>query len=619
MHACIAESGFETDANLAVSLLSMYGRCGSLGDARAVCDATKEKTAILWNAMICAYASHQEAEGAFGCFHRLGQEGSAPNKTTFICILDACDAEPECLSRGKRVHSRAAELGCDSDPKLGTALINMYGRCGTFGDVRRAYSKLSERDVVALTSMIAACSEHARFQEAIRFFAEMLQRGIEPNRVTFVCILDACGNCMGAPDCRRMHAFAVEDGHGSNLIVGNALISMYGKLGCPDDALDLFESLGERTVVSWTTMICVEAQRGRFCDALALFGRMQARGVSPNAVTFASILDACAIEAATEAGRMIHVLALDLDLQSEDAVVSALVDMYGKCGSLEDARLVFARASQQKEPLWTSMIAAHGQRGKYERMLKLFDEMEKRGMKPSAATYISLLEACWSHSDGERMHSHLIASGWNIDDDGGGGVDVDAGDCDADANIATALLNMYGRCGNVYAAEWMFKQLIDPNVVSWTSMIALYGQHGRGRDALRLFHDHGIVPNKVTYAALLDACNHEGLVEEAMECLAQAATASDVVVLDADHYVCIADLIGRLGCLHEAECLIDRMPFQPNLVILTAILGACRLHGRIRDAERMANFILELDPDNAVAFVMLSNIYASQAHPPASI
>lgn len=157
---------------------------------------------------------------------------------------------------------------------------------------------------------------------------------------------------------------------------------------------------------------------------------------------------------------------------------------------------------------------------------------------------------------------------------------------------------MYAKCGNIYLAKDVFNRLPHATVVSWSSIIGACASHGHGDDALKLFSqmkERGITPNSFTFTAVLTACRHSGLVEEGRKHF-ESMTKEDSIVPGLEQCACMVDLLGRAGCLKEAYEFIERMPVEPDASVWGALLGACRKHIDVEQAELVADRLFQLDP-----------------------
>jgi pentatricopeptide repeat protein len=180
-------------------------------------------------------------------------------------------------------------------------------------------------------------------------------------------------------------------------------------------------------------------------------------------------------------------------------VCNAIVDMYAKCGSLEEARNVFDGLAIRDIIGWTSLIAGYADHGTCEEVVGCFEEMQTEGVVPNSLTFVCCLKACANMRDshmGQRLHSDLVVEGFE------------------DYNfVGNALLSMYARCGMYTEAREVLYHLQSRDVISWTALISEYAEDGLGEEALNVFNEmceEGVPPNSVTYMCCLKACGSIG-------------------------------------------------------------------------------------------------------------
>jgi len=427
----------------------------------------------------------------------------------------------------------------------------------------------------------------------------MQQEGMTPDRFTFVPVLNACANLQALEVGRHIHEQVIQAGFEHDVFVGNSLIDMYAKCGSMDDAWRVFKKMPSLTVVSWTTMIFGHVKCGKGHKALEVFQQMQQAGVKPNPVTFVGVLNACASLVALEEGRRAHEQFIRSGFESNVFVRNCLIDMYVKCGSMNDAWNVFNKMPSHSVVSWTAMILGHVKCGQGQRALDLFQQMQKEGVVPDSVTFVGVLNACASVAalgEGRRVHEQIIQSGF-----------------ESDAFVSSSLIDMYAKCGSMEDAQRVFNKMPVRNAVSWTAMLKGYAMHGQGKEALAHFKwmcEEGADIDSVTFVCVLLACSHAGLVNEGLHAFDSMREVYRIPAT-VDHYACKVDLLGRAGHLDEAEDVIKTMPCEPNATVWMALLGACRIHGKVELGERIAKQLIELDPNMAVGYVMLSNIYAA--------
>jgi pentatricopeptide repeat protein len=245
------------------------------------------------------------------------------------------------------------------------------------------------------------------------------------------------------------------------------------------------------------------------------------------------------------------------------------------------------------------MVLGHVKCGQGQKALELFQQMQQEGVQPNSVTFVGVLNACASMialEEGRCVHQHIIRCGW-----------------DSDVFVGSSLVDMYAKCGSMEDAWSVFNKMPSRDVVTWTTILGGCAMHGHGKEALKHFKrmcEEGVQPDDVTFICLLSACSHAGLVGEGMQCYASMVK-DYMISAKLEHYTCMVDLLGRAGHLQEAENMVMTMPCKPNVAVWMALLSACRIHGHVEMAERIAKRILEMEPDNAAVYVLLSDIYAA--------
>ena len=598
VHGYINQSGMEQNTYVANNLVSMYIKCGDLEAARGVFDKLVKKNVFSWTIIIGGYAKHKRAEKAMELFNQMCQKGVQPDAFTFSSVLKAC-ANPSALQWGKEVHACVRHAGLQSDVHVGSALVHMYAKCGSIDDARLAFDKMEERNVITWNVMIGGLAQHGCGHEAYELFLQMQREGFKPDAVTYASILNACASAGALEWVKEVHMHAREAGFESDVRVGSALVHMYAKCGSIDDARLAFDKMEERNVVTWTVMIGGLAEHGCGHEAYELFLQMKREGFKPNAFTYASILNACASAGALEWVKEVHRHARAAGFESDVRVGSALVHMYAKCGSMDDARLAFDKMEERNVVTWNVMIGGLAQHGCGHEAYELFLQMKREGFKPDAFTYASILNACASAGALEwvkEVHRHARAAGF-----------------ESDVRVGSALVHMYAKCGSIDDARLAFDKMEERDVVTWNVMIGGLAEHGCGLEALEVFRSmiaDGVKPDEISFVAVLSACSHSGLVDEGRR-LFLAMTQDYGIERTVELCTCMVDVLGRAGHLEEAKLLIGNMPVEADGATWGALLGACRTYGNVELGKLAANELLKLEPKDASAYVLLSNIYAA--------
>ncbi|KAJ7551491.1 hypothetical protein O6H91_06G017400 [Diphasiastrum complanatum] len=598
VHSDIIKSGFEYDVIVGNTLVGMYAKCGCIEDACQVFNSMIERDAVSWNVMIAGYAQQGLVKEALALYGKMKQEDVQPDKVTYVVLLKAC-ASVAALEQGKQLHSDIIRSGFGSNLIVGNTLIRMYARCGCMEDARDVFIKMNERDVVSWNAIIAGYAQKGLGTEAIALYEQMKQKGVQPDNVTCTVLLKACASISALEQGKQIYSDIIKSSFESDVIVRTALVDMYAKCGCIEDAHEVFRKLSERDVVSWNAMIAGYAKLGLGKEVLALYEQMKQEDVQPDSVTYVTLLNACASIAALEQGKQVHSHIIKSGFEPDVIMASALVDMYAKCGSVEHARQVFNKMTERDVVSWNAMIAGYAQNGLGKEALALYEQMRQEDLQPNYVTYVVLLNACASIAaleQGKQLHAHIIKSGFDLD-----------------VVLGNTLVNFYTKCGSIEHALQVFNDMHERDVVSWNAMIAGYAKQGLGKEVLTLLEQmqsEGRKPNEVTYVCVLSACSHSGLVDEGRH-LFDSMCEDNGVTPTVDHCACMVDLLGRAGCVADAEDFVKRMPIQPNALVWMTLLGAARNHGHVEVGRRAFDSIMKLEPENAAAYVLLSNIYAA--------
>lgn len=278
---------------------------------------------------------------------------------------------------------------------------------------------------------------------------------------------------------------------------------------------------------------------------------------------------------------------------------AALVTFYAKSSAPLVARKVFEGMPQRSVVAWNSMISGYEQNGLANEAVAVFKRMVESRVEPDSATFVSVLSACsqlGSLELGCWLHECIVGSGIHVN-----------------KVLATSLVNMFSRCGDVGRARVVFDSMNDGNVVSWTAMISGYGMHGYGVEAMEVFNQmkaRGVVPNSVTFVAVLSACAHAGLIDEG-RLVFESMKQKYGVVPGVEHHVCMVDMFGRGGLLNEAYQFVKGLsPEELVPAVWTALLGACKMHKNFDVGVEVAENLISAEPENPGHYVLLSNMYA---------
>ncbi|XWS76203.1 hypothetical protein CRYUN_Cryun01aG0155400 [Craigia yunnanensis] len=384
-----------------------------------------------------------------------------------------------------------------------------------------------------------------------------------------------------------------------NIMSSNILINGHLHVGDLEGARKLFDEMPDRNVATWNAIVAGFIQFEFNEEGLWLFREMHVSGFTPDDFTLSSVLRGCAGLKALFVGRQVHCCVMKCGLEFHLVVGSSLAHMYMKCGSLGEGERVIKSMPIRNMVAWNTLIAGNAQNGYSESVLDLYNMMKMAGFRPDKITFVSVLSSCSELAtlgQGQQIHADVIKTGASLV-----------------VGVISSLISMYSRCGCLEDSIKVFLESEEADLVSWSSMIAAYGFHGRGVEAVELFEEmeqEELEPNDVTFLSLLYACSHCGLKDKGLEFF-KLMTEKYGIKPSLQHYTCVVDLLGRFGCLDEAEAMIRLMPVKGDAIIWKTLLSACKIHKNADMARRIAQEVLKLDPQDSASYVLLSNIHAS--------
>ncbi|XP_061349333.1 pentatricopeptide repeat-containing protein At1g03540-like [Gastrolobium bilobum] len=291
---------------------------------------------------------------------------------------------------------------------------------------------------------------------------------------------------------------------------------------------------------------------------------------------YATLLDTCSSSKHLKNLKRIHACTITLGISSHDFIRSKLVFSYTSCAQLHQANILFSFTNRRPTFLFNSLIRAYSSLNLFSQSLSLFRQMLLAYKPFDRHTLPVVLKSCaglLALRLGQQVHGAVLVNGFALD-----------------LANSNALINMYAKCGHLTCARKVFDGMRQKNEVTWSTMIAGYGMHGKFGEVFELFDrmvEAGVRPDGVTFTAVLTACSHGGFIEKGREYF-ELMEVRFGVKPGVQHYTCMVDMLGRVGLVEEAEMLILRMEFEPDETLRGALLGACKIHGKVEVAERFA-------------------------------
>ncbi|CAN6482378.1 unnamed protein product [Victoria cruziana] len=472
VHSHMVRTGFPY-LKLSIKLIDMYLKCGCIEDARKLFNKMPPQHVVPWNAMVSAYAQHGCGQEALRLFVMMHFSNVAPDEFTFTSVFKAC-ANLGYARGGRVAHGQMVVSGLRTNVFVGSAIIDLYVKCSRVDDARLVFDRINERDVILWTALIVGYVQNEKDEEALNLFGEMVRGGMKPDDYTVASVLIACGNLLALREGIQIHAVTIKEALELNSSSRTSLLSMYAKCGSVGDSLKIFNGMTDANVVSWTAMITGLVENQQEEDALSLFHKMTSFSIRPNQFTFSVALRACAGVSLFTEGKQIHVLITKTGLDTDKFVAAALVDMYGKCGCIRMALLVFNNGLLEKDAvLFNAMISGYAQNGYGLEALQLFEEMKQFGIIPNSATFVGLLSACSNAGmlqEGRKIFHLMSTLGIVFSRDHYG-----------------CMVDLLGRAGQLEEAEKLIHSMpMGPDAVIWRTLLnacKIHGEIGKGHRA----------------------------------------------------------------------------------------------------------------------------------------
>nr|XP_043629429.1 pentatricopeptide repeat-containing protein At5g59600-like [Erigeron canadensis] len=467
----------------------------------------------------------------------------------------------------KQIHAQIITSGIDMNTfSLHSKLVAVYASCACFTSAHSMFQITQNLNVFAYNWMISALTFNGYFEKALKFFTLLQQsQNLVPNTYTFLFLLKSCVGLRDLNKGKAVHCVINKFGLQFDLDVVNGLIDMYCKCGYLCYARKLFDKMSKPDVVSWTNMIAAYSNAGWVMESRVLFDRMKLAGLEPNEFTW-----------------------------------NALITGYAKAGDWVGAFSSFSKMSKTglvpDVVTWNAMICGFVQSQQVNKGVELFRDMLVAGVRPNPVTITGLLPAIGSMGSvdcGREIHGLIFrANMYN------------------NVFVASALIDMYSKCGCVKHARDVFDSILSKNIASWNAMIGCYGKHGMVDSAIELLdkmEEENMQPNQVTLTCVLASCSHSGLVDKGLAIFKSMRESQRVEIRD-EHYACVIDILCRSGEIEEADDLIHELGTKVTDSMVGAFLNGCVVHNRPDLAEK----IMKTDLKRPGGFVTMSNIYAGE-------
>ncbi|KAI3675221.1 hypothetical protein L1987_84807 [Smallanthus sonchifolius] len=551
------------------------------------------------------------------------------------------------------------------------AIISAHINSNNLDQSELLFHAAPHKDSVTYNSMLSGYANREGYeQKAIDLFTQMhyvrQEARVDEFSLTRMCNLTAkLGNSLYG---KQLHSFMVKTGNNLSGFAVSALVDMYSKSGCFNEAYNAFNGCSYASVdvvsknavvaaccregkldmameffsnqpelndvVSWNTMITGYAQNGYDKKAAELALCMGKNGFRWNEHTFTSVLNACSSLKCLKLGKELHarILKQIINWNLNPFISSGIVDVYCKCGNMKYAESIHSRIGVNNMFSTSSMIMGYCSQQNMSQARRVFDSLQVKNSVVWSAMFSGYLNCNCCENVFELFHIFKHQETYVPDDSvwstllGACAMQavIDPGKqlhgyilrtkIQTNVKIVSSLIDMYTKCGNIVYAQRIFRRLEVKDSVIYNVMMSGFAHHGYEEQAFDLFDEmvkDGFTPDNVTFIAVLSACRHSGLVKTG-EGYFKLMTEKYNIVPEIDHYACMIDLYGRANELKEAMEFIRKIPIELDVVILGTFLSACKLHKNLELAREVEDELLRIGGESGTRYVQLANVYASE-------
>ncbi|XP_022754133.1 putative pentatricopeptide repeat-containing protein At3g15130 [Durio zibethinus] len=507
VHAATVKMGFGFDLMLSNDLVDMYAKCGIMDMASLVFDRMIERNVVSWTALMCGHLQNGNARATLSLFYQMVFSCFKPNEFTFSTNFKACGIL-NVLEIGMQIHGMCVISGFDCALVVGNSIVDMYSKCGRINEALTMFNVLQDRNLISWNTIIAGYTLAGQGEKALVLFHKMQQNGEIPDEYTFTTMLKACSGLRKIREGSVIHGFLITSGFpcsGKAAITGS-LIDLYVKCGNLIEARMVFNQIAEKNLISWSALILGYAQEGNLAEAVELFRQLQNSTTQVDGFVLSSMMGVFADFALVEQGKQMHAYAVKIPSGLEISVHNSIVDMYLKCGMLDEAEKLFNEMPTRNVVSWTVMITGYGKHGFGKEAIHFFYKMQLDNIEPDRVTYLAILSAC-SHSglikEGEECFSQLCRNRW-----------------------------------------------VKPGIEHYACMVDLLGRDGRLKEAKDLIESMPLKPNVGIWQTLLSACRVHGDLQLGKE------VGQNLLTLDGDNpvnYVMVSNIYAGAGYWMDCE------------------------------------------------------------------
>jgi len=358
IHGYMITMGVELDLVASTALVDLYCKI-DITKARKLFDRLENKDAVVYNVMMTGYLENELPVEAVNVFREMVKMNASTNVALFLNLISAVSKLRD-IRLVRSIHGYVLRHMHITHMEIANQIIHEYAKCGYVVDAREVFNRMTTRDLVPWTSMIKGYVYHGHIDKAIILFRLLQQEHLSIDSVTLIGLLQALSQLGCLSFIKEVHCFSYRFFHGKDLYVNNSLMSTYAKCGKLCTAKYIFQQMTERCLTSWNAMIGAYAMHGNYTEVLELFHHMKFRNITPDEVTFTSILTACSHSGLVEEGLQIFgIMMKECAIVPNEVHYSCIVDLLSRAGRLTEAyNLVKSMSSTHSSAAMSALLSA---------------------------------------------------------------------------------------------------------------------------------------------------------------------------------------------------------------------------------------------------------------------
>ncbi|GAA0156252.1 hypothetical protein LIER_13784 [Lithospermum erythrorhizon] len=360
VHSLLIVSGLQKNMILGNALVTMYGKCGIMDEAKKIFQIMPEKELVTWNSLIGGFAENEQLHEAMSTFKLMRYGGEHANYITIINLLGAFSTPSDLLKLGSPLHAHIVQTGLATDEFVKNSLITMYAKCGDLNSSNYIFSSLAKKTSVTWNAMVAANAHHGCWEEGLKLVRQMQRDRLEFDQFSLSAGLAASSSLASMEEGKTLHGLAIKLGFNSYFYVTTATMDMYGKCGEINDVLKMMPEPHERSRLSWNILLSAYSRYGAFTKAQETFHELLDHNIEPDHVTFVSLLSACSHGGLVDEGlAYFNSMTTEFRVPASIEHCVCIVDLLGRSGRLTDAEAFIEKMPvPPNDYIWRSLLAA---------------------------------------------------------------------------------------------------------------------------------------------------------------------------------------------------------------------------------------------------------------------